>query len=168
MLEEAGKAGDATFTIKERLEELKLLVPLADGAMYSGVHVMRMYDLEPSALVYARKELVTMPTNAAGRRAAQSAIQQMVEELQARPAEMSVPAQAPGDIGGMAFKQSLEEMWQQLSALNTMVQAMHHAPCAMRHAPCAMLQVAAEKARADRAEERADRLSEQIRQMRRD
>ena len=42
-LEEARWAGEATFTIEERLEELHLLVPLINGAMYSGAHIMKMY-----------------------------------------------------------------------------------------------------------------------------
>ena len=136
-LEEAGSAGEATFTIEERLQELKLLVPSVDGAMYSGAHIMKMYDLEPSALVHARKELANMPANADGRRAAQSTIQHMIEQFQAGPAEMPVPARAPGDSGGAAPKQSFEEMSLQLTALNTMVQTMHHSPT-MRHATCAM------------------------------
>ena len=66
-IDEAGCKDKATFTIEER-DELKLLVPCGGNcAMYSGAHVAKMYELEPSTLVDMRKELVEFEASADGR-----------------------------------------------------------------------------------------------------
>ena len=66
-IDEAGCKDSATFTIEERAEKLKLLVPLSGSdTMYSAAHIAKMYELEPSTLVEKRKELVQVRKKLAG------------------------------------------------------------------------------------------------------
>ena len=90
------------------------------------------YELEPSTLVHARQDLAKTSADADERGAAQSTVEHIIEQLQARPAEIS--AEAPSDS-----EQSFEEMWEQLAALNKRVQAMHRSPRSIRHVICDML-----------------------------
>ena len=95
------------------------------------------YELEPSTLVHARQDLAKTSADADERGAAQSTVEHIIEQLQARPAEIS--AEAPRGSGRMASEQSFEEMWEQFAALNKRVQAMHRSPRSIRHLICDML-----------------------------
>ena len=87
--------------------------------------------------MHARQELAKMPADANGRGAAQSTVEHIIEQLQARPAEIS--AEVPRGSEGMTSEQSFEEMWEQLAVLNKRVQAMHRSPRSIRHVICDML-----------------------------
>ena len=97
---DAGCEGKATFTIQEHTDKLKLLVPWGNnGALYSGAHIAKMYELEPSMLVDMRKELAELEASADGRTILsekrvewglnvvagqdRSALERKIEELQA-------------------------------------------------------------------------------------
>ena len=113
--------------------------PFSWGGRYKLLHFFlnQRYELEPSTLVHARQELAKMPADADEHGAAQSTVEHMIEQLQARPAEIS--AEAPRDLGGMPSEQSFEEMWEQLAVLNKRVQAMHRSARSIRHLICDML-----------------------------
>ena len=129
---EAGHMGEATFTIEERTEKLKLLAPSSGGgAMYSGAHIAKVYELEPSTLVDKRKKLAQLCASADGGRGEElAALAHQIEELQT--VEMPASAEALADRAGESSTASL-------LLEDTIKQA-----------------VAVERARADRAEARAE------------
>jgi hypothetical protein len=147
-IDEAGCKDKATFTIQERADEFKLLVPCSgNGAMYSAAHVVKMYELEPSTLVDMRKELVEFQASAGGRTISlekriewdldvqpgqdQTALERKIERLQAVEMAASTEVLADGvSERGATSVLSLEAAIEQA--------------------------VAAERTRADRAEARAD------------
>ena len=68
VIQAAGQATSEKFVITERAEDLKLLLPVPDStdAVYSCAHIAKIYALEPSALVEARRKLADVRTRANG------------------------------------------------------------------------------------------------------
>jgi hypothetical protein len=60
-IEVAFRTAEATFTIEERPDQLKLLVRSngsgGGGVIYSAAHIVNVYELEPSTLVETRRKL---------------------------------------------------------------------------------------------------------------
>ena len=67
-IEAAGCAGSEKFTIVERANDLKLLLPVpsSDKAIYSCAHIAKIYALEPTALVETRRKLSNLQAGAKG------------------------------------------------------------------------------------------------------
>ena len=172
-IEEAGHVSEGIFTIQEHTDELKLLVPCgANGAMYSGAHIVTMYELEPSMLADMRKELAELQAGVDGHGGEEQAtLERRIEALQA--AEMAAADEAhangAGEGDGTAPVLSLEEAIKQAVAAEKAradfeearaEQQADAAEAAVKHIEKAMELLvqsqelaAAEKARADRAEE---------------
>ena len=68
VIEAAGQATSEKFTIVECAEDLKLLLPVPGSAdaVYSCAHIAKIYALEPTALVEARRKLAGVRTGAKG------------------------------------------------------------------------------------------------------
>ena len=81
VIKNTGRPNADTFTVKERPEALKLMLPVqGGGAIYSGSHIIKMYGLEPATLVNARKELAKLIAGAGGREE-QAALRLTIKQL---------------------------------------------------------------------------------------
>ena len=117
-IEEAGCIDDATFTIEERPEELKLLTPRGGSeALYSSAHIAKVYELEPGSIVAIRKELAELQSSANSRGAGEQAAQEQaarrriqdLQDAEAAPAEelADVPA-SDGEVSQLSLEEALK------------------------------------------------------------
>ena len=87
-VEAAVRLDAATFTIEEQTDNLKLLVADDRGQpMYSGAHIVKIYDVEPAALVEARRELQEFQ----GAAAASDAEAELMSKVQQVKLELGIP-----------------------------------------------------------------------------